>query len=138
MMIEYIIHEKLHTIIYKTQGKISINKSMQSVINELCENHLTSFKGYLKAVHKKLGSHYKNPLYLSQSLQLIPTQSYKAYENVWINKVCIEELKSINKQTLIIFYSGHQLKIDKDINYMKNQMKRLEKIIKFSSKHFHF
>ena len=138
MMIEYICHEKLHTVIYKTNEKKIIKKSMQSVIDILCANHLINFNGYLKAVYKMIGYQYKTPLYLSESLQLIPIMSYKAYENIWINTTCIYQMDVHHKKTMITFYSGHQLEIDKDIKFIKNQMKRLKKIINFSSKHFHF
>jgi len=137
-MIEYISYEKLHTIIYKTHDIKRINRCMTSVIHTICYKHLIDFKGYLKAVKKVFDMKYHIPIYIDETLQLIPTKAYRAYENIWINKVAIASFKKDEKSIKITFYSGRTLIIDKSMQYLKKQFQRLEEIANHSSKHFHF
>jgi len=136
-MIEYIKHQQLSTIIYQTKRDEIINKSSISVIHDLCMKHLFSYEGYKKAIKKQLGFQYKIPIYINYHIQLIPTERVKNYENIWLNYYLISEINNLGIKSEVIFYSGRKLIVETKYHILMKQIKRLEQIILYASKHFH-
>lgn len=136
-MIEYIKHNNLLTYVYKTYETNIIHKPVISYIKTMCYQHLFDYQGYKNAIKRVFGYKYKIPLYIDTQIQLIPTERIKNYENIWVNFQAIEKIISLDSNLEIQFYSGHKLRIKVSMNTMKKQIKRLEQIRIYLSKHFH-
>ncbi|MFA6800624.1 MAG: competence protein ComK [Acholeplasmataceae bacterium] len=137
-MIEYIINERLKTIIYRNNTTEISDKSMVFVIKTLCYDHLLSYEGYKKAVKTKLGYYYKIPLYLDMQTQLIPIKRIKDFDNIWINLPAIKDIKNNDTFVCINFYSGKTLHLKIEYKTLIKQIEQLNQIRIFVSKHFHF
>jgi competence transcription factor ComK len=136
-LIEYIKHHQLLTYVYKNNETEIINKPVISYIKSLCYKHLFNYEGYKDAIKRVFGFKYKIPLYIDESLQLIPIERVRNYENIWVNFKAIDEIK-VKEDTLeIYFYSHQKITIKSKMKTMKNQIKRLEQIRIYVSKHFH-
>ncbi len=136
-MIEYIKHVNLSTIIYQTNDELTINKPMLAYIKDLCHKQLFDYDGYKKAVKKQFGIKYKIPLYINSFTELIPLERIKNYDNIWINYAAISDIIKLNKGCEIIFTSGRAIMVKYSYHMVRKQIKRLEEIINYASKHFH-
>lgn len=133
----YITNHAYGCMLYKNESNQIINMSSISYIKHLCENHLFTYQGYLKACRKKFDLKYKIPLYICEILQLIPTKSYRAYDVMWINYAAIERYEAINQKVRIYFFDHSQLMIDISYQTFKKQIIRLNQIRDVKVKHFH-
>ncbi|MDO9629276.1 MAG: competence protein ComK, partial [Acholeplasmataceae bacterium] len=111
--------------------------SSLSYIKRLCVDHLFTYEGYLKAVKKKFDMSYKIPLYISDTIQLIPTKRTRDYENIWINYASIFRIEVDQQIQKITFYSGNTIHINSSNKTLKQQIKYLEQIRNTKVKHFH-
>jgi len=103
----------------------------------MCYKYLFDYQGYKNAIKRVFGYKYKIPLYIDTQIQLIPTERIKNYENIWVNFQAIEKIVPLDGDLEIQFYSGHKLRIKVSMKTMKKQIKRLEQIRIYLSKHFH-
>lgn len=136
-MIEYMMNHQDGTIVYQTYN-ITIHKhSLIYTVNKLCMEHLCTYDGYLKSVQKQHHFSELIPIYLSETLQLIPIKRYRAYDNCYINYASIESYHQIENEIEIVFISGRKLYIKLSLYSFGKQLEKLKKIRNTKVKHFH-
>lgn len=136
-MIEYVINTASGCIIYQNQQEVEIRKPALSFIKSLCMKHQFTFEGYLKAIKKETHLKYKIPLYIHDTLMLIPIGRYKDYDTIWINTPSIKSV-GVNQNTLqVTFFNSPTLELKITLNQLKQLMKHLDWIRNTKVKHFH-
>lgn len=136
-MIEYMMNHPKGTIIYKTHNITIQEHSLLYNINRLFLEHLSTFNGYLMSV-KKLHRFFELiPLYLCETIQLIPIKRYREYDNCYINYVSIETYCQRENELEIAFISGRKLYIKMSLYSFEKQIEKLVKIRNTKVKHFH-
>lgn len=133
----YITNHAYGCMLYKKDFNEVIKMSSISYIKHLCESHLFTYQGYLKACRKKFDLKYKIPLYICEMIQLIPTKSYRTYDVIWINYAYIMQYEAINDKVRVYFFDGSHLITDISYQTLKNQIIRLNQIREVKVKHFH-
>ncbi len=133
----YIANHKYGCILFKNDKNQVLNMSSISYIKHLCEEHLFTYQGYLQACRNKLDLKYKIPLYVCETIQLIPTKSHRRYDIVWINYAYIKHYEAIKEQVLINFFDGTKLLADISYQSLKTQIIRINRIRDVKVKHFH-
>lgn len=136
-MIEYIINNSTGCMIYQETMNVQIKGSNLAYIKRLCQEHLFTYDGYLKAIKANFLISHKVPLCISNTILLIPTKRTRDYDNVWINYSSIFKIEEFKQQTKIIFYSGHELYVNITLKTLKKQIRYLEEIRNTKVKHFH-
>jgi len=124
-------------MIYQETRNEQFKSSSLAYIKRLCEEHLFTYDGYLKAIRVKFEIYHKPPLCISDTILLIPTKRTRDYENIWMNYSAIFKIEEIKEQTKIIFYSGHELYVNIRLKTLKKQIRYLEEIRNTKVKHFH-
>jgi competence transcription factor ComK len=136
-MIDYIVNSSNGATVYQDQHIIYEKFSNLYFIKQKCLDALFSYEGYLKAVNKRLGRYHLIPVVIDQYQQWIPVYSPKRYDNIWVNYTAISEMIPMGSQTLICFYSGNQLLIQRTYRSLYTQVEDLLKIRNEKVKHFH-
>ena len=136
-MIEYMSNHQKGTIIYQTHDVKMINHSLLYVVNELCMNHLCTYEGYRKSVKKTHEIKELIPIFLCESIQLIPTKRFKEYDNIFFNYAAIDHYQYVENEIEIHFISGRKLRIKQSLSFYEKQLKKLAKIRNTKVKHFH-
>jgi competence transcription factor ComK len=133
----YIINSKHGCNIYQKDNMDYFKGSSISYIKQLCQKHLFTFEGYLKSCRAVFKYKYKIPLYITDSIQLIPTKSAKHMDVIWINYAQIKHFMVKNQNLLLVFHDGMEKMIEmSEIAWIK-QIKRLDMIKSYKVKHFH-
>lgn len=125
--LNYISNNKDGSIVLINKTKYQFKERASYVCNYISSLRLTSINSYNEGIKNIFTFKYNIPLVLSNTLILIPTNSYKLYENIWIN---YSEIKDY-----IINEFGHLNIIFKDQSTLETKMnlkyynKQLEKIL---------
>ncbi len=136
-MIDYIINVNSGCMVYQEEGNLLLKGSSLGYIKRLCEEHLFTYEGYLKAVKLKFKTYHKIPLFLSDTIQLIPTTRVRDYENLWINYASIFHIEKFEQKQKITFYSGSIITLDIPTKTLNKQIRYLIEIRNTKVKHFH-
>ena len=134
-MINYIKQiDKQLIIFYENNTPKIYKESIETYIDNILLNDLTTYKGRLDAVKKKYNYKKLIPIYINQYICLIPLYSLKSEYNLYIN---IYNILDINGSTIIAFKNGMKIKINKQIKTIKDYVKRARKIDKSLCLHFY-
>ncbi len=129
-MIKYIMNDQHKGIIFSQKKDVYHNLSY-TLVDNLCINYLTTYRGYIKAIRKLFKINRGIPIVLSESLILFPIKSVIDYDNVWINYVAIKAVQFKDSTLSIRFYDDTTLQV----KYSKHQYtvtkKRIEVILKY-------
>lgn len=126
-MISYLVSSKNKTIIYEDLNKIIVNKNIKTVINDLCKIRLFTHSGYNEAIKDRFGQLSLIPLYLDKEHLLIPLGNDNN-EKIWINKLAIENISSIDNLSIITLVNKETIISSKNIKYFNKQYILLDKI----------
>lgn len=80
---------------------------------------------------------HKIPLFITESIQLIPLSRTRDYENIWINYATIYKIEEIDTLLKITFYSHQYIYLKISLKTLKQQIKYLDEIRNTKVKHFH-
>ncbi len=136
-MIEYIINNAYGCLVFQNGIDYQFKISNLSFIKKICLDYLFTYDSYLKAVQKKLGKIYKLPVYIDESLLMIPTQRNRNFDNIWINYAAIKKFYQHQGGIEIVFSSDIKLIVDISIESFRREIKYLDIIRKEKVKHFH-
>lgn len=136
-MIEYMTNHPKGTIIYQTHDITIKEFSLIYNINQLCLDHLCTYDGYLTSVKKMFHFAELIPIYLCETIQLIPIKRYREYDNCYLNYASIETYQKIENELEIVFISGRKLYIKMSLYSFEKQLEKLKKIRNTKVKHFH-
>jgi len=137
IMIDYIVNSPNGAIVYQDQQIIHEKFSNLYHIKKKCMDAFFSYEGYIKAVNKRINRYQLIPIVIDQNQQWIPTCSPKSYDNIWINYAAVSEMIPMGSQTLVCFYSGNQLHIQRTYRSLLTQVEDIVKIRIEKVKHFH-
>lgn len=125
--INYLKRDNRATVIAYDTHKELIDKTIFTVLDELCLEYLSTLQGRVDAV--KIRFNYKKyiPIYVSSSLILQPLQELKAWDLVYVNANNIREIIRHDEDTTIEFLSGEQLTVNTDyekvVHYIEKSIK---------------
>ncbi len=136
-MIEYIININTGCMVYQEDENEIVKGSSLGYVKRLCQEHLFTYEGYLKAVKMKFDINHKIPLFISESIQLIPSARTRDYDNIWVNYATIFRIEEMEKSVRITFYSSHHVYLNISLKTFKQQIRYLEEIRNTKVKHFH-
>ncbi|MBP5444799.1 MAG: competence protein ComK [Acholeplasmatales bacterium] len=91
-------------------------------INKLLHEKIRDFKSYNKIVKEKFKIYTNVPIFIDESIILLPIKRFNSYDCIWINYVEIKTFISSGSKTLIKFNDGSIKAFDVPI-------KKLERII---------
>ena len=137
-MIEYIINNTSGCLVFQDGISMQHSKTNLSVVKQLCMKNLFTYEGYLKSVRYLFDKHYLIPVYVNETLMLIPTKRVRDYENIWINFMAIEDIQKTEYGTCILFFSKIKLNVNLKIETLQKQIQYLKEIRNHKVKHFHF
>jgi competence transcription factor ComK len=137
-MIEYVINDFEGSTIFQSYKKITKSKlSSFAFIKQLCIKHFFTYQGYIEAIKKELGLHYKIPIYMSEQNMFFQTRRARDYDNIWINFCAIEKVYKKANEIIIVFKSQRKLEIQMTLKQFDKQKAQLEFIRNLKVKHFH-
>ena len=136
-MIEYMANHQKGTIIYQTDDTRITNHTLLYTVNELCMKHLSTYEGYRESVKRVHEIKELIPIYLCETLQLIPTKRFKEYDNIYYNYAAIDHYHKVDNGIEIHFISGRKLVIEQTQSFFIKQLEKLAKIRNTKVKHFH-
>ena len=131
------INNNLGCLVYQEEENRQIKGNSLGYVKRLCQEHLFTYEGYLKAVKMKFKIKYKIPVFITEAIQLIPISRTRDYENIWVNYASISRIEEIEKMIKITFYSAHHVYLNISLKTFKQQIKYLEEIRNTKVKHFH-
>ncbi len=136
-MIEYIINNAYGCLVFQNGTEYQFKISNLSFIKKMCFEYLFTYESYLKSVQKKTGKVYKLPIYIDESLMMIPTQRIRNFDNIWINYAAIKKFYQHKDGIELIFNSEIKLIVDISIESFRREIKYLDIIKNEKVKHFH-
>ncbi len=137
-MIDYIINNAFGCLVFQNGQSTQSPRTNLSYVKHLCIERLFTYEGYLKAVQHVFEKRYRIPLYLDETLMLVPTQRVRDHENIWINYASVVDLIVAEDQLTLIFSHEKKLMINLKIESFQSQIQLLNQIRKHKVKHFHF
>ena len=136
-MIEYATNHPKGTIIYQQNQTIILKHTLLHTIESFCMKRLFTYEGYRKAVQHELKINHLIPVYLAEDLQLIPTERYRNYDNIYINFSAILSYEVDQEKLKITFVSGRIIYIKMSLYRFKKLIQNLSLIRNTKVKHFH-
>ena len=123
------------TKIIEKKHNIVVNEKSSDIIAKNCYYHGSTLEGRIKGSSYLLGSNYKPPIIINDSLNiiLIPTHSIRNNNCNWINLMALAHYTSSNNKVLIEFINNRNLTINISYNIFDKQVlraTRLESAIK--------
>ncbi len=86
-----------------------VDQTLNKYLNRILIDDLTTLKGRMDAVKNKYQFKKLIPLYINETLCLMPIDNKKSINNIYIN---IKSINFIKDSTTIVFYNGEELKIN--------------------------
>ncbi|MCD4827380.1 MAG: competence protein ComK [Acholeplasmataceae bacterium] len=133
----YIINTAYGCKLYQHQSFKEEHMNAFTYIKKICLTQLFTYKGYIFACQKTFNFKYKIPLYITDSLQFIPSKNARDYDSIWINYANVYAYVAIKNGISITFYDGTKVDIKISIKTFKTQINRLNLIREVKVKHFH-
>jgi len=129
MMIDYII-KKTDNRLYIAEDNYYLVKdiSFQKAINKILINQLTNINALESTTKKMFGFKNKIPLYIDTNTLLMCINSYRLENTMYFNYHSIKSYEDIDKDLIVIFCSGHCLKI-KATHSFKAQIIKCKQIL---------
>lgn len=123
-------HGKKSKII-EEKHNIIINELTAEIVEKNCYLNGSTLEGRIKGSSYLLGSNYKPPIIINDSLNiiLIPTHSIRNKNCNWINLINMLHYSPTNdKKVLIEFINNHKLVIDISYNIFDKQVLRATRL----------
>lgn len=111
-----------------------VNQSNLSTIKQLCKQHLFEYDSRIELTKKILNKKVKIPLFVNDSLILIPTQSPRRYDTIWINYCAIRHIYSKGNQTVVVFKNLKELTINILCKSLYRAITQCENVVKYLNK----
>lgn len=125
-MINY-IQKSNRSIIINNQK--TVNMTLEKYIDFLLINDLSTYAGRIKSIRQRYGYRKLVPIYIDNTICLIPLENKKSLNNIYLN---VHEINIIEETGLIIFNNGDSLITNKKIKTLYKYIQRA-KMIKKSS-----
>lgn len=130
-MLLYITQSGQYTALVFENYVQQADKSSLSIVKLLCQRSLFSYESRIATTNKYLNTTTKTPIYINNSLLLIPTKSPRQYDNIWINYKAISNINSINNHTEVVFIQHKTLIINQSTKQFKSKIKICEKLCNY-------
>jgi competence protein ComK len=101
---------------------IQYNHIPETVINWMCVENQSTFKGRRNAIKCKYGLKRLTPVFVDDDVLLFPIKAVRDYENIWINYYEIVALKG----SYILFRGGKKLMVNSGV--VNRQLKKCYEI----------
>ncbi len=124
------------TLVKEVKKDYLINKKAYEIMEESCEYYGSSYKGRVVAAKKMLDTHYKVPILLEESENIVffPTKSAELDDCCWINYNFIKEYKKNGKKVKITFSNNQKENFDISKLSLENQISRSSRLELISRK----
>ena len=120
-------------IMVQNKDEVYFQTGLQSFINQLCIQNISTYDGRKLAAKRLLNTRAKVPIYVSDSILLLFTHSIRNQNCCAINFHQVMSYKKVDLKTKITFYDFSYLWTDVSETIIDNQMKKcvrlLERII---------
>jgi len=119
--------------IKKTQKNIYVDEIKLSIklvkyLDSLLLSQLCTMEGRINAIKCKYKFIKLTPIYINESICLIPLQSFSSITNLFINIKEILDIKKYDNRTLIIFKDNKRIIVDKTYKSFKENYKKASMI----------
>lgn len=94
MKLQYIKRSINGTIVVYDNHIEEYNNAPVHIINKLCMEYGSTYKGRVQSVARKYSIKRKVPIYVNKDVLLIPTGSNRDYETYWLNYHQIMEVNA--------------------------------------------
>jgi len=130
-MINYIKHYEEGSLLFIDNYVQKARKSSLSIVKLLCEHALFSYDSRVNMTKKHFSLWAKVPIYIHDSLVLIPTKSPRNYDNQWINYCAVKRYEKSNDRTIVLL--SNQIEISLEVSYQAfhKKMKLCQEIIDY-------
>lgn len=91
--------------------------------------HFSTLEGRRDAVRYRFNIQQKIPLLINRNVTLFVTESPRNYEAVFINYHEVLSFESLDEKCNIIFKDGTKLLVEKTVEMIINEIKKVEKIL---------
>lgn len=118
-MIDYILYQHAHTIIYETSKETTYRHHLTYILNQLMKHQINDLNSYLKNYKKNYGNQYQIPIFMNTQTTFIIMYGYRSQYNIAINIHAIE--KMISKEgKCVIQFKQREIDIQKSCRYIKD------------------
>lgn len=93
------------------------------VINKMLNKRIRDFYVYNRLIKKYLKIKTNIPIFINESIILLPIKSYKHYDCIWINYFEIKDIIDKNKNVIIRFKNGEVKVFDIGFNKLNRIIK---------------
>lgn len=125
---EYMLMTANGTEIHQTKEVFTVSTGIMQTVKYLCLTHLFAYEGYKKAINFLFARKQRIPIYISETLALIPTERIRNYENIWVNPHQIKSITKVESKTLIEFNSGKRIIVAISKKAIENSLKLITEI----------
>lgn len=101
------------------------------VINKMLNIRIRDFYTYNKLIKKVLNIKTNIPVFINNSIVLLPIKTYKAYDCIWINYIEIDEVIDNYEKTIIKFKNGIVKAFDIKLSKLKRIINNAKTIISY-------
>lgn len=133
----YLFNEKnIANIVCKNKIQ-KANKLVFSIVKGLCERELFTYESRVRLTKKHLNIKSKIPIYVNDQVLLMPTNSPKRYDNVWVNYFCVFSYQNHFNKTLVLFDNLDEVVLNVSVNVFKTMMEKASLINQYFANREH-
>lgn len=102
--------------------------NIDSYLNVLCLNELTTLEGRIKALKYKFNLIKNVPIYINPNLVLFSIKCAITIDNIYVNSIYIKSISKQDKKCQIVFYDNNELIVNSTYITLKNKYEKCIKI----------
>ena len=102
--------------------------NIDSYLNILCLNELTTLEGRIKALKYKFNLIKNVPIYINPNLVLFSIKCAITIDNIYVNSIYIKSISKQDKKCQIVFYDNNELIVNSTYITLKNKYEKCIKI----------
>lgn len=124
----YLFKNSDSTNIVKIQEELTVNDTINKIINQTCLKFLTTLDGRIEAIKQVYKISKFIPVYITDGLILQPIYSNKNWNQMYINICNIKKVNKVNDQVVITFINDRTIFLEMSYERMKRYLKKCLKI----------
>ena len=106
-------------------------KASISIVKLLCEQALFSYESRIRLTKTKFRVNTKIPVYVNQSIFLMPSKSPKQYDNIWLNYFAIVGYHPYQSSVVVLLKNRSEIVIKQSFRVFQNKMRLCEAILSY-------
>lgn len=122
---------KKTTKVIEADQELSLESSVNKILDYSCAYYGSSFKGRLKGSKYALGSKYKLPIIVEETREMIffPTTSYENEDCIWLSLNGVLEYKKEDNNTVLKFKNNKTITLPISYESFENQILRASRLL---------